>query len=434
MNVKRERISRYRLLAALLWLFTSAAMAQHVNGESEIVLMEDDSIAVVGNPQIEDSLSAVPSGADTLAWPQNVRARIDKLLESSIFTTSTVGLEVYDLTADSAIYRYNERQLMRPASTMKMINAVASLDKLGGSHLFKTRLCYSGKIDSGVLVGNVYCKGGFDPLFNSDDMRAFVESLRKMGVDTIRGNVYADLSMKDADLLGEGWCWDDDNPVLSPLLVGGKNQFLRRFCGELKNMGIVLRGDTLRGDTPQRVFDLCTRFHTMDQVLMRMMKKSDNLFAESIFYQLAASTGMKRANAKSGRQLVNKLITKMGFRESDYYIADGSGLSLYNYVSPELEVAFLRYAYQNENIYIHLLPAMPVAGVDGTLESRMKNGFAHQNVKAKTGTVTGVSALAGYCTAANGHLLCFSIINMGIRKAETGRSFQNKICNALCAP
>ena len=167
---------------------------------------------------------------------------------------------------------------------------------------------------------------------------------------------------------------------------------------------------------------------------MRMMKKSDNLFAESMFYQLAASGGTKRASAKNGRQQVNKLISKLGFRDSDYYIADGSGLSLYNYVSPELEVAFLKYAYRNENIYIHLLPAMPVAGVDGTLASRMNSGFAHQNVKAKTGTVTGVSALTGYCTAANGHLLCFSIINMGIRKAATGRRFQDRVCQALCEP
>ena len=127
-----------------------------------------------------------------------------------------------------------------------------------------------------------------------------------------------------------------------------------------------------------------------------------------MFYQLAASTGNKGANAKMGRALVNKLITRLKLQPNDYYIADGSGLSLYNYVSPELEVAFLRYAYANDNIYPHLITAMPIAGVDGTLEKRMRSGYAHGNVKAKTGTVTGVSALTGYCTAANGHLLCFS--------------------------
>ena len=164
---------------------------------------------------------------------------------------------------------------------------------------------------------------------------------------------------------------------------------------------------------------------------MRMMKNSDNLYAESMFYQLAA-LGNRKATAKTGREHVNRLIQKLGLNPGNYYIADGSGLSLYNYVSAELEVAFLRYAYRNNNIYTPLLTSMPIAGVDGTLENRMRTGFARGNVKAKTGTVTGVSALAGYLTAANGHRLCFSIINQGQRKATTVRPYQDRICEALC--
>lgn len=196
----------------LAWLFALTlalpAEAQVVNSEIE---KENDSTAV-------DSLwsdSAVVKN-DTLPWPRNVQTAIDALLRDDMFQTSQVGLMVYDLDADSAIYRHNERQLLRPASTLKVITAITALDRLGGSYQFKTELCYTGKVDSCVLHGNVYCVGGFDPRFNSDDLRALVEALRKMGVDTIRGNVYADLTMKDRDSLGEGWCWDDDNPTLSP--------------------------------------------------------------------------------------------------------------------------------------------------------------------------------------------------------------------------
>ena len=87
----------------------------------------------------------------------------------------------------------------------------------------------------------------------------------------------------------------------------------------------------------------------------------------------------------------------------------------------------------NETIFPCLLPSMPIAGEDGTLSGRMRKTKAQGNVKAKTGTVMGVSALAGYCTAANGHYLCFSIINMGNRQQQTGRSFQDRVCEVLCS-
>ncbi len=369
-----------------------------------------------------------------LPWPQNVQYRLDSLMQSSLLETSMVGIIVYDLTADSILYKVNERQAMRPASTMKLVTAITALDRLGGSYQFRTQLYYTGTIENHTLNGDLYCVGGFDPAFNNDDMRAFVESIQRMGVDTIRGRIVADKSMKDADLLGEGWCWDDDNPKLSPLSYGRDIEFLERFVRELIDCDVVLDVRMTESRLPDDAFPICTRFHTMDQILQRMMKKSDNFYAEAMFYQLGAATGHRPSTAKHSAQVVKQLIQKVGNGKNPYRVADGSGLSLYNYVTPELEMRLLRYAYRNSNIYQHLLPTLPIAGVDGTLNTRMKGTFAEENVKAKTGTVTGISALAGYCTSANGHLLCFSIINQGIMKSDSGRNFQNKVCNALCAP
>ena len=167
---------------------------------------------------------------------------------------------------------------------------------------------------------------------------------------------------------------------------------------------------------------------------MKMLKESDNLYAESMFYQIASSTGNRPATAKSARAVIKRLINKIGLDPSRYNIADGSGLSLYNYVTAELEVMLLRYAYRNGNIYLHLFPALPIAGRDGTLKNRMRGSFTSGNVNAKTGTVTGISSLAGYCTAGNGHRLCFSIINQGLLHGSNGRAFQDRVCNALCSP
>lgn len=371
---------------------------------------------------------------DSLPWPHNVRAGIDRLLEDDMFQTSQLGMMIYDLDADSAIYRHNERQLMRPASTMKVLTAITALDRLGGGYQFKTELCYTGSVDSTTLRGDVYVVGGFDPRFNTDDMRAFAEALRKMGIDTISGHVYADRSMKDGTMMGEGWCWDDDNPVLSPLLCQRKDQFMEKFITSLGKAGIYLVGGIGEKRKPQDANCVITRFHTIDQIMMRMLKQSDNLYAESMYYQVAASTGNRPATAKNAREVQRQLIDKLGHDGSRYRLADGSGLSLYNYVSAELEISFLRYAYENSSIYNHLLPAMPIAGIDGTLKSRMKSQFTRGNVKAKTGTVEGVSSLCGYLTAANGHRLCFCIINQGVMHGKNGRRFQDKVCLLLCQP
>ena len=383
----------------------------------------------------EPDTFCVDSVEVALPWPQNVQYRLDSLVCDKMFETSMVGMIVYDLTADSVLYKVNERQAMRPASTMKLVTAITALDRLGGSYQFRTQLYYTGTVEDHTLNGDLYCVGGFDPAFNVDDMKAFVESIQRMGVDTICGRIVADRSMKDADLLGEGWCWDDDNPKLSPLSHGRDIAFLERFVNELSEEGIVLDNVRLsEGSLPNDAYILCSRFHSMDQILQRMMKVSDNFYAEAMFYQLGAVIGRRPAKAKDAASVVKQLIQKVGNGKNPYRIAEGSGLSLYNYVTPELEMRLLRYAYRNSNIYLHLLPSLPVAGRDGTLKTRMKGTFAEENVKAKTGTVTGISALAGYCTAANGHQLCFSIINQGIMKSDPGRNFQDRVCNALCAP
>lgn len=369
-----------------------------------------------------------------LPWPRNIQYRLDSLLRHPMFETSTVGLEVYDLTADSILYKVNEHQMLRPASTMKLLTAITAIDKLGGSYQFRTQLYYTGKVENHTLTGDLYCVGGFDPRFNIDDMNAFVESIRRMGVDTIRGSIVADRSMKDADLLGEGWCWDDDNPPLSPLTIGRNTQFVDRFIRQLVDDGVVLDVRISDGTLPDSAFHLCSRFHSIDQILLRMMKQSDNFYAEAMFYQLAAHQGHRPARAKDAAAIVKRLISKVGLGHRPFRIADGSGLSLYNYLSADLEVRLLRYAYRNSTVYLHLLPSLPVAGSDGTLRNRMRGSFAADNVKAKTGTLEGVSALAGYCTAANDHRLCFSIINQGVMHTSNARRFQDRVCNALCAP
>lgn len=366
-------------------------------------------------------------------WSLRVQQRLDSLMTDTLLQTTQLGLMVWDLDADSAIYRKGERQRLRPASTQKILTAISAIDRLGGDYQFKTELRYTGEVVNRVLLGDVYCVGMFDPCFNEEDMKIFVECIRQLDIDTIRGHIYADKSAKDMNLLGEGWCWDDDNPVLSPLLYLRKDNFINVFIEMLHQQGIVLDVFTGTNQRPANTLLLSRRVHTLDEVLLTMMKESDNLYAESVFYQMDMIGGERPATAKGAAEVVKNLIARLGQDPSTFSVADGSGLSLYNYLTAELEVLMLRYAARNEWIDIHFRPSLPIAGIDGTLKSRMLDTSAKGNVQAKTGSVTGVSSLAGYCKASNGHRLCFSIINQGVRSMKAGRVFQDKVCEILCA-
>ena len=95
--------------------------------------------------------------------------------------------------------------------------------------------------------------------------------------------------MRCTDKVGEGWCWDDDNPTLTPLLISGKDRFMERLMHLLQEAGITVTMGWTSGTKPYEAVQIESRFHTIDQVLMKMMKDSNNLYAEAMFYQLASS-------------------------------------------------------------------------------------------------------------------------------------------------
>ncbi len=423
-----RRLAMALLLLLILMPVTLLAQTEDTEGHDSIAIARATITAYPPDTLATDTLVAPP-------WPQLLQARLDTIVaQTTILRTSQMGLMVYDLTADSAVYAYGERQTLRPASTMKLLTAITALDKLGGAYLYKTQLRYTGEVIDSLrtLQGDIYIIGGMDPMLSNDDLRSFASAIKEMGIDTLRGNVYADRSMKDADLLGEGWCWDDDNPPLSPLVFGRKDNAIDRFMQLLTAAGVYVTGEQGEKKCPTTGSnELEARSHSISQILFRMMKDSDNLYAESMLYQIGLTQG-RPSTARKARAVMETLMRKMGLASRPHRFADGSGLSLYNYVSAEIEVAFLRYAWQNADIWAYLYDALPIAGVDGTLEKRMRGTAAAHNVHAKTGTLAGVSSLAGYCTAANGHELCFAIINQNCMKANAAKALQDSLCDAIC--
>ncbi|MBP5619980.1 MAG: D-alanyl-D-alanine carboxypeptidase/D-alanyl-D-alanine-endopeptidase [Bacteroidaceae bacterium] len=369
---------------------------------------------------------------DRGTWLGELQYALDSLCNIPLFETTQLGLYVYDLTDDIPLYALNSNQRMRPASCQKLVTSISALNFLGPDYRFSTEVFTTGNIVDGVLQGDLYVVGGMDPLLSMGDLRQLADSLRAMGLKNIRGRLYRDVSRKDDLELGMGWCWDDDYGPLTALSVDGKDQFSSVWPGLLRAAGIMCNGTCVDKQRPTSAVSLRAIQHSMDDVLIPMMKESDNIYAESMFYQLAFLSGQKGAGRKQAISYIEKLISSLGLNPEPYQIADGSGLSLYNYVSPLMLSTLLIYAYRTEAIRNHLYPSLPIAGVDGTLSKRMLDTPAFQRIHAKTGTVNGISSLCGYAEAGNGHLLVFSIINQGVVRSAQGKDFQDQVCILLC--
>lgn len=416
-----------QLLFFSLFVFATTAGAAPVVADPDTIqpdTLPEDLIA--DEEEISPALTIVPSDSATATLIH----RLTELTHASLFDRTQLGLYVYDLTADVPVFALGEHQRLRPASNEKLVTAIAALFRLGTDYQYRTRLYIDGEQTDSVLHGNIYLRGGFDPMIDDDDLRALVRSLTDRGIRHIDGSVTFDDTMKDGDRLGWGWCWDDDETPLTPLLYKGRATLEEHFLAVLADDSISYNA-TRTASTPTTAELLAERLRSLDAVLLTMMKKSDNLYAESVFYQLAALSGHPRAGRKQATREIQSLLTSFGLSTKEYQVADGSGLSLYNYTTPYVLVTLLRHAYTDEAVRRHLLPSLPIAGEDGTLRRRMRNSLARGNVRAKTGTVEGVSSLSGYCTAANGHTLCFSIMNQGVRRAALGRNFQDRVCAAL---
>ena len=496
---KITKIMKKALLSLLLAACTLTLAAQEAKTEP----LHTDTLA----PAVQEAVPADTLTADTLALAH----RLDSIVAKYLPNGSNAGIAIYDLTARRPVYDYQADRLSRPASTMKLLTAIAALSHPDAREPFRTEVWYRGTVQADTLRGDLYVVGGFDPEFDDAALDSLAEAVARLPFSVIAGKVYGDVSMKDSLHWGSGWLWDDNpsafQPYLSPLMLekgvvtvsarpaergmpallrytpastyyrlvnrttsgnpraGGfrltrdwmhnsntlvatgnvgrrtarvinlyssQDFFMHTFVERLQERGVT--ADPLYGFREFHPDSLAVRVAvhetSMQAVLDQCLKESDNLNAEALLYRLGKqATGRRYISADDGLDAVNDLIEQLDLDPDDYNLADGCGLSHYDYVTPELLVAFLRYAYGRTDVFQSLYKALPVSGVDGTLEHRMgyrTPGF--RRVHAKTGTYTGVSCLAGYLQAKNGHWVAFAIMNQNTLSGRRARQFQDAVC------
>jgi D-alanyl-D-alanine carboxypeptidase/D-alanyl-D-alanine-endopeptidase (penicillin-binding protein 4) len=197
-----------------------------------------------------------------------------------------------------------------------------------------------------------------------------------------------------------------DNPTLF---------FVTAFRNALIAHGIDVRGPAVDVDgvadaRPLANASALLSFQSapLSTLALRLMKASQNQYAETFLKTIGAAAGTP--TAAGGRIAAQTILEGWGVPAGALIQRDGSGLSRYDYVTPEALVTILMHVDRDDRLRGPFETSLPIAGRDGSLSNRMKGTPAEGNARAKTGSMMNVRALSGYVTTADGEPLAFAII------------------------
>jgi len=366
------------------------------------------------------------------------------------------GAYVMNVTAGKKVFAWRAGKPRILASNTKLFTSAAALARFGTEGTLATEVLGDGELGvDGVWRGHLYLRGGGDPSFGSRSFTArsygggaTVEQLAGLiddaGVKRISGRVYGDESRHDAlrggpdsgygvsfwvgPLSGLSFNRGLANERGSAFQVSPPAFAASRLDAALEARGIRVRRKPRAAETPAGAVLLADVESPPMTTLVRLMnKQSDNFFAEILTKDLAMQA-RGRGTTAAGAGLAAGFARRLGARAR---LVDGSGLSRGNRASPYRVVRLLAAMNQRDE-FDAWYASLPVAGRDGTLYDRMRSGAARGRCRAKTGTLSNVSALSGFCTARSGELYAFSILMNGVYPTGA-RRLQDRMARAIAA-
>jgi D-alanyl-D-alanine carboxypeptidase/D-alanyl-D-alanine-endopeptidase (penicillin-binding protein 4) len=365
------------------------------------------------------------------------------------------------------VFALDPDQLFVPASNAKILTVAAAADRLGWNYTFETTVRATTPVDhDGTIRGDLVVRGSGDPTPGdpprlSTAVVAIAGELWQQGVRRIEGRIIGDDDGFLEEPYGAGWTWDDlpfgysapigalnynENvraaappPMTSearPRYVAIENPTIA-FAGALR-AALVARGISVVGEASDidvappgplpanaPVLVSC-RSAPLSEIATRLLKASQNLYAE-VFLRAIGHAPDHPGSSKAGLETINQILTGWGIDPGSLAQADGSGLSRYNLVAPSALARVLEHMYRDARLRDAWLAAMPIAGVDGTLEKRMKGTPAENRVFAKTGSHSSVRALSGYIHARSGEWFVFSILANNFAPPTTSADIEGVI-------
>jgi serine-type D-Ala-D-Ala carboxypeptidase/endopeptidase (penicillin-binding protein 4) len=352
-----------------------------------------------------------------------LRDRLDRALQARGVSRASTGALVINLRTGRTVYGLHRSRSLEPASNQKLAVALAALDRLGSVYRIPTKVFGVGSRSSSTWRGRLILKGYGDPSLARGDLRRLARKVRALGIRKVTGRIIWDETYYDARRTCPGWkpsWYKVESPPLSALVVargkvGGRTvDNPARAAGvafrkALKAAGVKVPRGVRGGRTPARATALGSVVSGRLARLVRSMnKRSDNFYAEMLVKHLGAKfRGAGTTNR--GSRVVRGVLRRRGVPLGGIRIVDGSGLSVHDRLTARAIAAMLISGWSDPAIGSAWARSLPVAGVDGTLEDRMRREPAYRTVRAKTGTTQRASSLSGYA----GTRYVFSILQNG---------------------
>jgi serine-type D-Ala-D-Ala carboxypeptidase/endopeptidase (penicillin-binding protein 4) len=367
------------------------------------------------------------------------------------------GLLVVDAESEQVLCASAPGRMRPLASNMKLFTTATALSKLGPEYRIPTKVFVDGPIDArGVLHGSLYLQGGGDPALGTPgfynayfgglgtNLFALTPQIKAGGISSISGRLYADDTIFDRrrGVADSGYA---TSPYIGPL---SGLAFNSGFSGSTSTSGFSadpakLAGAklarSLRGagiDLPPQVAVRPTppdadrvalvQSPTLDRIVNLTDVYSNNYFAEMLIKLLGARFGGAGTTA-AGANVVEAFA---GERGSAVRAVDGSGLTRSNRSSPR-EVVDLLLGMREDPAGEEFIQDLALTGQEGTVASRMEGTAAYGRCRTKTGTISGVSNLSGYCFNRSGRIMAFSVLMAGVGNLSLAHLDQDRIAAAV---
>jgi serine-type D-Ala-D-Ala carboxypeptidase/endopeptidase (penicillin-binding protein 4) len=344
------------------------------------------------------------------------------------------------------------------ASNTKLFTTSTALARFGPDYRIATNLLSDGRIDvDGVLHGSLYLQGAGDPALGvpafynryggglGTNLFGLKTQLRGAGVRAVTGRLHADDTVFDR-LRGVADSGYATSPYIGPLSglsfdSGYRGSIAEGFAsdpamlaatklaGALRASGVALQTQAARGVTPAGAEPLATvRSPTISQLVEATDVYSNNFFAEMLVKLLGSRFGAA-GTTQAGTDVVERFARSHG---SGIQAVDGSGLTRGNRASPAQVVELLQ-AMRAEPVGDEFIQDLALTGHEGTVADRTHGTAAYGRCRTKTGTITGVSALSGYCFNRSGRTMAFSILMGSVSDLSLAHYEQDKIAAAIAA-